>query len=75
MKPQAARKAKRFNFKIFQTGLVKPRPIWNESKQPLALDLCAWSQTGLEKRSAGEEVLAQVVRMKILEVAEVQQRP
>jgi hypothetical protein len=36
VKAQAPGKAKRFNFKIFQTALVKSRPIWNKSKQLVA---------------------------------------
>jgi hypothetical protein len=36
VKPQRQGKAKRLNFKIFQTVVVKRRPNWNESKQPLA---------------------------------------
>jgi len=38
VKPQPWGKAKRLNFKIFQTALVKRGPIWNESKQPVAGD-------------------------------------
>jgi hypothetical protein len=33
---QAPGKAKRFNFKIFQTAVVKAGPVWNESKQKVA---------------------------------------
>ena len=36
VKPQPWGKAKRLNFKIFQTALVKRRPIWNESKQAVS---------------------------------------
>src|SRR5262245_14756318 len=33
LKPQPRGKAKRFNFKVFQTAMVKREAIWNESKQ------------------------------------------
>jgi hypothetical protein len=39
VKPRPLGKAKRLNFKIFQTALVERGPIWNESKQPATGDL------------------------------------
>ena len=35
VKAQARGKAKRFNFKIFQTAVVEAGAIWNESKQAI----------------------------------------
>jgi hypothetical protein len=45
VKPLPGGKAKRLNFKRFQTGVVKVGPIWNESKQSVTAGLWAWSQT------------------------------
>jgi hypothetical protein len=39
VKPQPQGKAKRFNFKGFQTVVVKRRPVWNGSKQPVTAGL------------------------------------
>jgi hypothetical protein len=55
VKPQPRGKAKRFNFKVFQTAVVKLGPLWNKSKQAILPALLAGSQTvlPLQQRFAG----------------------